>query len=156
MTAASLVFSIARHRHAEAHAGWLQCMHCFRTKIGSSGFFALGNRFTTVKAPVVVSRVSSNTLSVEKETFGLGRWFASLHASSQARQPMHFVVSMSIPLTSTPPAEVSGDRAIWADADPPASRTPPAVPATFRKFRLLMVISLPPLAFASNSWIIAN
>src|SRR5512141_2477541 len=56
---------------------------------------------------------------------------------------MHFVVSMSIPLNSTLPAEVSGDRAIWADAVPPASRTLPAVPATFRKFRLLMVISLP-------------
>ncbi len=48
MTAASFVFSIALHRHAEAHAGWLQCMHCFRTKIGSSGFFSFWKRFTTV------------------------------------------------------------------------------------------------------------
>jgi hypothetical protein len=64
---------------------------------------------------------------------------------------MHFVVSMSIPLNSMPPAEVSGARASWADAVPPASRTPPAAPAAFRKFRLLMVIALPPLVFASNS-----
>ncbi|MDP2658001.1 MAG: hypothetical protein Q8O78_06285 [Candidatus Deferrimicrobium sp.] len=121
----------------------MQCMHCFRTKIGSLGFFSFGNRFTTVKAPGVVSRVSSNTLSLEKETIGLGSLFASLQASSQARQPMHFVVSMSMPLNSTPPAEVCGVCAAWADLAPPASRTPPAAPATFKKFRLLMVISLP-------------
>lgn len=119
-------------------------MHCFRTKIGSLGFFSFGNRFTTVKAPGVVSRVSSNTLSLEKETIGLGSLFASLQASSQARQPMHFVVSMSMPLNSTPPDEVCG-AAAWADLAPPASRTLPAAPATFRKFRLLMVISLPPV-----------
>src|SRR3989339_1393656 len=145
MTAAFLVFSIALHRHAEAHAGWLQCMHCFRTKIGASGFFSFGNRFTTVKAPVEVSRFSSNTASLEKETFGLGSLFASLQASSQARQPMHFVVAMSIPLNSMPPPEVSGACAPRADAAPPASRAPPAAPATFRKFRLRMAISHPSL-----------
>jgi hypothetical protein len=55
---------------------------------------------------------------------------------------MHFVVSISIPSNSTPPSEVCG-AAAWAELAPRASRTPPAAPAAFKKFRLLMVISLP-------------
>src|SRR5512134_3288344 len=136
MTAASWVFSIAFVRQADAHAGWLQCMHCLRTKIGLSGSFSFGNLFTTVKASGVVSRFVSNTLSLEKETSGLGSLFASLQASSQARQPMHFVVSISIPLNS--PFPVTCDAAC-AGFLPPARRAP-AVPATFRKSLLLIVI----------------
>src|SRR3989337_4093117 len=97
MTGPSTVFSIALVRHAEAQAGWQQCRHCLRTKTGLSGFFAFGYRLRTVNAPGEVSLFFSKTLSLEKETSGLGHPFSSFHASSQLRQPMHFVVSTSNP-----------------------------------------------------------
>src|SRR3972149_1606153 len=97
MTGPSTVFCIALVRHAEAHAGWQQCRHCLRTKTGLSGFFPFENRLRTVNAPGEVSRFVSKTLSLEKETSGLGNPFCSLRASPQLRQPMHFVVSISIP-----------------------------------------------------------
>src|SRR3972149_278138 len=97
MTGPSTVFSIALVRHAEAQAGWQQCRHCLRTKTGLSGFFSFVYRLRTVNAPGEVSLFFSKTLSLEKETSGLGNPFCPLHASSQLRQPMHFVVSISIP-----------------------------------------------------------
>src|SRR3990172_12077085 len=97
MTGPSTVFCIALVRHAEAHAGWQQCRHCLRTKTGLSGFFPFENRLRTVNAPGDVSRFVSKTLSLEKETSGLGNPFCSLHASSPLRQPMPFFVSIIIP-----------------------------------------------------------
>src|SRR5512145_1056744 len=97
MTGPSVVFSSAFTRHADAQAGWLQWRHCFRAKTGLSGSFSFANRLTTVYASGVGSLFCSNTLSLEKETSGFGRLFFSLHASSHARHPMHFVVSINIP-----------------------------------------------------------
>src|SRR4030067_1617313 len=100
MTGPSTVFSIALVRHAEARAGWQQARHCLRTKTGLSGFFAFGYRLRTVNAPGEVSLFFSKTLSLEKETSGLGNPFLSLQRSSQLRQPMHFLVSASNPYNS--------------------------------------------------------
>src|SRR3972149_1664911 len=101
MTGPSPVFCIALVRHAEAHAGWQQCRHCLRTKTGVAGVCPCENRVRTVNVPGEVSRFVSKTLSLEKETSGLGNPFCSLHASSQLRQPRHFVVSIIIPQKSS-------------------------------------------------------
>src|SRR4030067_2284254 len=101
MPGPSTVFCLALVRPAEAHVGSQLCRHCLRTKTGLSGFFPFENRLRTVNAPGEVSRFVSKTLSLEKETSGLGNPFCSLHASSQLRQPMHFVVSTSNPSNST-------------------------------------------------------
>src|SRR5512139_3810305 len=99
-TIPSCFFSSALVRQAVAHAGCAQCMHCLRTKIGLSASFLFGNLLMTVKASGVVSRIRSSTFSSEKGSFGGGRLFCRLHASSQLRKPMHFVVSISIPRNS--------------------------------------------------------
>src|SRR5512139_2447965 len=96
-TIPSCFFSSALVRQAVAHAGCAQCMHCFRTKIGLSGSFEFGNLLRTVKASGVVSRIRSRTFSSDKGSFGGGSLFCRLHASSQLLQPMHAVVSISIP-----------------------------------------------------------
>src|SRR3990172_2635225 len=89
-TGPSGVFSSAFTRQAVAQAGWLQCMHCFRTKIGFSPALGVGGFFSTVKASGGVSRFFSKTLLLLKETSGLGNPFFSLHASSQMGYPIHF------------------------------------------------------------------
>src|SRR5512142_1664024 len=60
---------------AEAHAGSSQCMHMRRTNLPSRSC-------TTVNA-VELSSVSTRS----------GKLWACLHVDSQARQPMHLVIS---------------------------------------------------------------
>ncbi len=110
MTGPSSVLSIALVRQAAAQAGWLQCMHCFLTKISSSS----PKRFTTENWVTEGFRTSSKTAYDSAEsTSGIGRPFASAQASSQPRQPMQRVVSTSTPLSSV------------ADASPPARALAP-------------------------------
>src|SRR5512145_1556151 len=112
---------MARTGHADAHAGEMQCMHCFFAKRPATS----GILFTTVKAVSDVSRRFSKTAS---SAAGGGLRFASEHAASQARQPTQRVVSTSTPgepaCASAPPA---------ADAPAaPAAATPAPTAVTLK------------------------
>src|SRR6476620_1502670 len=129
VTGPSRVLTMALTRQADAHAGCQQCMHCFLTK--TSPLLVL-KRFTIVNCFSVVSRTFSNALSLM--TSGTKLALVSEQETSQARQPMHRVVS-----TSTPTNSLSSS--VFAALADLAGSTGMTAVAAVRKKHLLSMLS---------------
>ena len=94
MTGPSSVLSIAFVRQADAHAGWLQCIHWFLTYTSPLSVIC---RFTTDHCVVDGDRASSSTAG---SASGSANPWAAAQANSQLLHPMHRVVSTRIPMNS--------------------------------------------------------